>query len=130
MVRVAFFLRVARRAVKAHQQSVGAGFRWVAVGHPVVANALRQCADVAGVFGKTPDGADFRLVAQRGRPAESSIEGCGRGACGVLRVERQQQDAVAALGLEPAKCGRDRRLPVAHGVFDDDLLPGLAKQAA
>ena len=49
---------------------------------------------------------------------------------GVLRVERHEQEAVAAGGLELVEHTADRGLAVAHRVIDDEVsVAGLPEQA-
>ncbi len=126
VVGIALVERRARHAVKAHQQHVGA-----VVPHPVVAHALRQRAEVAGMIVEMPHRADRRLIAHAGKAAEGGVQGGCRGAGGILGVERHQQDAVAVLGLYFLQLVRDRGPAVAHRVVHHQREPdALAEVAA
>jgi hypothetical protein len=82
------------------------------------------------MIGETPDGAYFRLVADALQPGAGGVDGGGRGARRVLRIEGQQQNARAALGLEAGKRSRNRRLTVTHRVVDHHAMPGLTEKTA
>ena len=53
----------------------------------------------------------------------------GRGGA-ILRIERDDENAVAAVGLQRFDALADRRLPVAHRPIDDDVEAEIAQQQA
>jgi hypothetical protein len=81
----------------------------------VGAYARGECLDVARVVAEAAHVADFRQVAPVAQAVGDFVDdGCG-GAGGVLRVERDDQDARAAGGAHGVELAADRRLAVAHG---------------
>jgi hypothetical protein len=85
-------------AVEAHHQLAGAAMR-----PPVSFDPERQGFDVARVVGVTIDEAKLRQAPHPLTPEGDSVEGAARGRRGVLRVQRQHQHPVHALGLELVK---------------------------
>ena len=104
--RVALVQREARYAVETHHQLVGAV--GAAVLHPVLADAGGKRLDIAGEVAEAADRAHLGLVTLGGEPAPGFVERGGAGAAGVLRVERHEQEAVAAGGLELVDYRRPR----------------------
>ncbi len=71
--------------------------------------------------------ADRRLPLHPHQRAEGVVAGGRRGGAGVLRVERQEQDALAALALQPPDRRVRRGVAVAHAEIDHHArpVPGL-----
>ena len=109
-VRVALVEGVARQTVKAHHQPLAPAMLL-----PVFAHARRQRSDVAGVVVEVAHHSQRRGIATLRHPASGDIKGRGGGAGGVLRIERQDQDAAAAFGMQLIECRRNGRIAVAHG---------------
>ena len=117
---------------------IGVALEEVALGHPVergqdhlgleielgqaLADRGRHRVDVDRVVVIGRRDAHRRLPAHLHQGLEGLVAGGGRGRGGVLRIERHQEDAVAALveqGLDPHG---DLRLAVAHRPVDHDRI--------
>jgi hypothetical protein len=86
--------------------------------HPVVAHAVGQGGDIAGVVVVVLYRSQFRHVAALPQGLQYRVQRGGGAARGVLRVERQGENAVAALFLERGNGIRHGWVAVAHGEFD------------
>ena len=98
VVRIAQLAAAFRQAMKTHQQAVvvteGADLL------PVPAYARREGIEIGGVAVVVAHEAHFRLIARALQPACGDIHhGGGRAGC-VLRVERQDQDALMSCGFQ------------------------------
>ena len=97
---------------------------------PVLAHAVGQGADVAGVVVVVVDQAQLRKAARALQPQGGGIEHAGRGRRAVLRVQRQQQHALAALGVQGLQLALDGGLAVAHGGQHGNVQPRLLQALA
>jgi hypothetical protein len=77
------------------------------------------------------DDTQLRHIAHLFQFVEHNIAGSGDGAGGVLRVQREQQDALAVLFPEFVQCLRNGRFPITHGVVHDQRhVAGIFAQIA
>jgi len=114
MVGVAALERVARQPVEAHHQH-GA----TAVRLPVLAHERSQRLDISIVVVKVLDEPGLGNVARPSEPIAHRVHHARRRAGGVLRVERQHDQALAAGPLEAPERAGDRRFAVAHREFHE-----------
>ena len=125
VVGVAQVQRALGHAVKAHDQ-----FLATAVAAPVGLDALGQRVDVGGIVVVAVDEAQLGNMALGAGPVIDGVEHAGRGRARVLRVQRQDEDARGALGLEGIEHAGDGGVSIAHGMAHQHVVPGLAQPAA
>ena len=125
VVRIAERQGAPRHAVEAQHQLVGSPVQC-----PVVVDALRERADVAGVVVVVVDEAHLGQVANFLRPlVDRVVHACGRRRR-VLRVQRQDEHARHALGLQRVEHRGRRGVAVAHRVAHRDGVTALAQVSA
>ena len=88
----------------------------------MAANGVCQRVDVDGIVVVGRRHPHRRLPAQAHQRAEGLVARRGRGGGGVLRIERHDQQALAALALQMLDPGGGGRIGVAHGPVHDDAL--------
>ena len=88
----------------------------------VAPHRVRHRFDIGGVVVIAGGDAHRRLPAHFHERAEGLIGGRRRRRRGVLRIERHQQDAIAALVHQRADAAVGRRIGVAHGEVDLDAV--------
>ena len=106
-------------AVKAHHQVAAH-----AVGLPVLHHPLGQGLDIAWVVVVAVHKAQLGNVALGLGPVVHRVTDAGRRGAGVLRVQRQNQDARGALGLEGIELLGNGRLAIAHGKAHQHVVAG------
>ena len=84
-------------------------------------DGVRERPDIDGIGGIGRHGADRRLAAHRLQRIEGLVVHARGGRGGILRVEREEQQAIAALRLKRLNARGDRRAAVAHRPIDDQL---------
>ena len=112
-------------AMKAHHQLVG-----LAVVLPVRFDGAGQGVDVAGGVVVVVHEPQLGHVAGGGGPGVDGVKHAGRGGGRILRVQRQDEDARGALGLQRIELAGDGRVAVAHGVAHQHRVACLAQPAA
>ncbi len=96
---------------------------------PVREHLLGQSVDVAGVVVVMVHKAQFGHSPGTSRPGVNGIEHAGRGGGGILRVQRQDQNARGAFGLQGIELAGNRRIAVAHGVAHQHRGASFAQPA-
>ncbi len=66
-------------------------------------------------------GSERRLPAHLEQGLEGLVVDGGGGGCGILRIERENENPLASGLLQRLDARRDRGLAIAHGPVDDDL---------
>ena len=125
VIGVAEIERAPRHAVEAQQQVLG-----LAVDRPVLAHALHQGVDVAGVVVEIAHEAHLGLVAPPRQAAADLVDYGGGGAPRVLRVHRHHQDAGAAARAHGVQGVADRGRAVAHRVVDVEPVVAVLGEVA
>ena len=125
VIGIAEIERAPRHAVKAQQQALG-----LAIGRPVLAHALHQGVDVAGVVVEVAHEAHLGLVAPLRQAAADLVDHGGGGARGILRVHRHHQDAGAAARAHRVQGIADRGRAVAHRVVDVEPVVAVLGEVA
>ena len=118
-VGVALVQGVARHAMKAHQQ-----FFAPAVLTPMRLHLGGQRGDIGRVVVVMTHGAHFRHIAQFHQRGKGGVQRAAAAAGGVLRIQRQQQQALHALGAQLLHALLDRGLAVAHGELHHHVFTG------
>ena len=86
-----------------------------------VGDALRQRLDIGRLIEIGGKRAHRRLPAQRLQRVERLVVGRGRGGCRILRIERREENLLAAGRLQRLDARPGRRIAVTHGEIDDDV---------
>ena len=104
-------------AVETHDQFVG-----TAVLLPVRTHGCGKCFDVALVIVIVLDQPELRGITHARVMSEDGVENRRRGGARVLRIGRQDQQAVAALGLELVEYGGQARITVTHRIHHTHIV--------
>ena len=87
----------------------------------VAGDRVRQRVDIDRVVMIGRNGAQRRLPAHLQQRLEGLVVDGRRRCRGILRIEREDEDAFAAVLLQRVHLRGDRRLAVAHGPIDADI---------
>ena len=93
-----------------------------AVTLPLRLDMLCERSDPAVVVVKIAHRAQFRLVAPLRQLPGYRVHSRGGGGRGILRIERQDQEPAQVPLAQLPQNARDRRLPVAHGECELEVL--------
>ena len=90
---------------------------------PVRAHACGECIDVTLMIVIVLDQPEFWGIAHVRVMSEDGIKNRRRGGARVLRIGGQDQQAVAAFGLELVKHGGQSRITVTHRIHHTHIVP-------